>query len=283
MELVSIAVISRNHSIYLEKCLDNLLRQTYEHIEVILIDDNSTDGTYDLVDSIDSSRLKYHKNESSIGLARLRNVAISVARGNFIFFTDADCIPAVNWVEEGMKILIDEQYAGVEGYTTVENQNFGLSTHFVENTSGGQYQTCNVAYKKEYLIDVGLFDPRYSIAYEDVDLALRIKNISKIAFCKDMLVFHQLIPWSIKSLLLNSRRAKYKVILIKQHDLLKTLPFRIVEPNSLIQALFPILIPLYFRIKSPRDVCLIPFMLLRAILHRLIIWKTAINLNIFVI
>ena len=111
----------------------------------------------------------------------------------------------------------------MEGKTIVESQNFGVSTHFVENTNGGQYQTCNIAYKKEYLNKINMFNEKYDLAYEDIDLAIRIKKISKIAFNDNMLVLHQLVPWNIKRLILNSRRAKYKVLLIKEHNYNKIL------------------------------------------------------------
>ena len=141
-----------------------------------------------------------------------------------------------------MRLFLKYEYAGIEGKTIAEHQNFGVSDHFVENYTGGQYQTCNIAYKKEILINHNLFNEKYYLAYEDIDLALRIKKKNTIFFSSEMLVLHQIVPWGIKSLLLNSKRAKYKVILVKEHNYRKILKFNILEINSLMQLLFPFLL-----------------------------------------
>ena len=283
MKLVSIIIVTRNHSSFLSRCIKSLTNQTYGNLEIIIVDDNSTDNTTDLIKSINSSKIKYFLYTDNKGLAALRNYGINKSKGEYIFFTDSDCIPVKNWVEEGMNLLVKDEFAGVEGKTIAEHQNFGASYHFVENYEGGQYQTCNIAYKKQYLIECNMFNEKYDIAYEDIDLAIRIKKNFKIIFNGDMLVMHQMVPWSIKNLILNAKRAKYKVLLIKEHNYIKILNFRILEINSLIQVICPFLLFFYFRIKSFRDLYLIPFMYLRAILHRLIVWKTAINERILIL
>ena len=283
MELASVIIITKNHSSFLKRCLNNLLNQTYDNYEIIIVDDNSNDDTKQLINSFNSDKLNYFLNSENKGLASLRNFGISKSKGNFIFFTDADCIPTSNWIDQGMKLLSNHEFAGVEGKTIVESQNFGISTHFVENINGGQYQTCNIAYKKEYLNKINMFNEKYDLAYEDIDLAIRIKKVSKIAFNENMLVLHQLVPWNFKRLILNSRRAKYKVLLIKEHNYNKILKYRILEINSLFQVIFPFLLPFYFRIRSVRDLYILPLMYLRSVIHRLIIWKTAIIEKIFII
>ena len=72
--------------------------------------------------------------------------------------------------------------------------------------------------EKEFLIECGMFNEKYSIAYEDIDLALRIKKKSAIFFNKEMLVFHQLVKWTIKGLISNSLRGAQKVNLVKDHQ-----------------------------------------------------------------
>ena len=283
MKLVSIIIVTKNHSSYILRCLKSLTNQTYENIEIIIVDDNSKDNTADLIKSINSPKIKYFIKTNNKGLAALRNFGINKSKGDYIFFTDSDCIPVKNWIAEGMEQLVKDEFAGVEGKTIAEHQNFGASYHFVENYEGGQYQTCNIAYKKKYLMKCNMFNEKYDLAYEDIDLAIRIKKISKIFFNSNMLVLHQLVPWSIKELILNARRAKYKVLLVKEHNYNKILFLRIIEIKSLIQIIFPFLLFFYYRIKSLRDLYIIPFIYFRAILHRLIVWKTAITEKILIL
>ena len=283
MNLATVIVITKNHSKFLKKCLTNLVNQSYSNYEIIIVDDNSSDDTNQLVNSFNSSKVSYYLNSENKGLAALRNFGILQAKGEYIFFTDADCIPTTHWIEEGMKILVKDKYAGVEGKTIAESQDFGASTHFVENINGGQYQTCNIAYKKKYLYRVNMFNEKYNVAYEDLDLAIRIKKQLPIAFNENMLVLHQLVPWNFKRLISNSLRGRNKVLLIKEHHYEFILTFRILEINYLVQVVFPVALLLYCRIRSPRDLMILPLLYLRSVLHRIIIWKTSISEKIFVL
>ena len=89
MELASVIIITKNHSSFLKRCLNNLLNQTYNNYEIVIVDDNSSDDTSELVNSFNSNKLNYYLNSEKKGLASLRNFGISKSRGNFIFFTDA--------------------------------------------------------------------------------------------------------------------------------------------------------------------------------------------------
>lgn len=282
MNLASIIVVTKNHSAYLTKCLNSILNQSYKNFEVIIIDHNSSDNTAEIIKKFKSDKIKYFLNTESKGIASVRNYGIKKSNGNYIFFTDSDCMPAKNWVEEGMQILLNNDVAGVEGKTIAENQNFGVSQHFVENYEGGQYQTCNIAYKRENLIECGMFNEKYRIAYEDLDIAIRIKKKSSIYFNSDMLVFHQLVQWSVKGLMLNAFRAEDKVMLVKEHNYKEILNYRILEINSLILLFFPFLLIFYYRIKNLNDLCILPFMYLRVLIHRLIVWKTALTKRILI-
>ena len=181
-----------------------------------------------------------------------------------------------------MRIFLDGKIHAIEGYTICEKSTFGISNHYVENTEGGQYQTCNIAYSRKMLNLVGGFDEFFSEAYEDIDLALRVKNYTKIIFCQDMVVMHQMVPWTLLSLIRNAKRARYKVLLIKKHDLQNHLKARIIEPGTLIQAIFPPLILLYYRFTKPGELRYIFYFWLRAILHRLSVWKGSFKYKVFV-
>ena len=218
MHLASIIIITKNQSKYLHHCIQSLLNQSYENIEIVIINDNSTDNTESYVKSIKNNKIKYFSIKEQIGLAKLRNYGIKNSNGKYIFFTDSDCIATKNWIQEGINIFKEKKFLAIEGKTIAENQNYGLSDHVVENFQGGTYQTCNIAYEKNALLELNMFDKRYSLAYEDIDLALRFKEKYEIFFSKDMLILHQIVPWTISGLIKNALRGKYKVMLIKDHQ-----------------------------------------------------------------
>ena len=90
-ELVSVIVPVYNTKLYLRRCIESLLHQSYEKLEVILIDDGSTDGTSALCDElqIEDERIHVlHKKNAGQGLAR--NDGIAIAKGEYISFVDSD-------------------------------------------------------------------------------------------------------------------------------------------------------------------------------------------------
>lgn len=92
-ELVSVVVPIFNAEIYLHACLDSVLTQSYENLEVILIDDGSTDSSSAICDQYadrdDRVRVVHQANG---GIARAQNVGLDAARGDFIAFVDNDDI-----------------------------------------------------------------------------------------------------------------------------------------------------------------------------------------------
>lgn len=106
---ISIIVPAYNVAQYLEKCINSLLNQTYHNIEIICVDDGSTDETAIILAKLSSSdeRIKpiYTKNS---GVSAARNRALSLSTGDFIMFVDGD-----DWIEpdtcaSALKALLDE-------------------------------------------------------------------------------------------------------------------------------------------------------------------------------
>ena len=58
LELVSVIIVTKNHSKYLKKCLRSILNQTYKNIEIIIIDHNSSDDTAEIVCSFKTDKVK---------------------------------------------------------------------------------------------------------------------------------------------------------------------------------------------------------------------------------
>ena len=98
MELVTVVVPVYNVRPFLETCLDSLLQQTYPYLEILLIDDGSTDGSGDLCDHYarKDSRIQVIHQENG-GLGAARNEGIRRARGEYLSFVDSD-----DWIDACM-------------------------------------------------------------------------------------------------------------------------------------------------------------------------------------
>lgn len=92
---VSVIVPVYNTKEYLSQCLDSLVYQTLQNIEIIIIDDGSTDGSAEICDlyAIKDRRIKVH-HKHNMGLSAARNDGLEIAKSNYIMFVDSD-----DWVE----------------------------------------------------------------------------------------------------------------------------------------------------------------------------------------
>lgn len=97
-EQISVIIPIYNVEPYLKKCVDSVLAQTYENIEVILVDDGSTDGCPAICDAYlqEDSRVKVIHKENG-GLSSARNAGLNIAKGELISFVDSD-----DFIEPGM-------------------------------------------------------------------------------------------------------------------------------------------------------------------------------------
>lgn len=115
-ELVSVIIPVYNVEAYLNQCINSVLNQTYSNLDVILIDDGSTDcsgGICDVFAKNDKRVTVIHQKNR--GLAGARNTGLSVCRGEYITFVDSDDYLPENAIELLMKILDKENAEIVEG------------------------------------------------------------------------------------------------------------------------------------------------------------------------
>lgn len=97
---VSVVVPIYNVENYLEECIESILNQTYSNIEVILIDDGSTDGSGALCDEYKKKDKRiYVLHKKNGGLSDARNMGIDNAKGEYITFVDSDDIIARDMIE----------------------------------------------------------------------------------------------------------------------------------------------------------------------------------------
>lgn len=99
--LVSMIIPVYNVEKYLNKCLNTVINQTYKNLEIILIDDGSTDGSYKICDEWENTdkRVKViHKKNQGLGMAR--NTGLEYANGEFVMFVDSDDFLEFNAVEK---------------------------------------------------------------------------------------------------------------------------------------------------------------------------------------
>lgn len=151
-------------------CLEALENQTYpkSSYEVIVVDNGSDKSVEYVVSQFGQAVATY---ESRVGSYAARNKGISLAKGDVIAFTDADCIPASNWIEKGVANLLSTSNCGlvagkIELFCKNPSQPTGAELYDIYYISGGQEKfiedhfgaTANVFTFKNVIDNVGSFD-----------------------------------------------------------------------------------------------------------------------------
>jgi glycosyltransferase involved in cell wall biosynthesis len=103
--LISIALCTYNGAKYLREQLDSITSQTYQRFEIIVVDDCSTDNTFDIVKTYaaQDTRIKCFKNEVNLGFNKNFEKAISLTSGKYIAVSDQDDI----WLADKLRLLLD--------------------------------------------------------------------------------------------------------------------------------------------------------------------------------
>ena len=91
-DLISVIVPSYNNAETIEDCIKSIVNQTYNNIEVVVVDDASADSSIDIVENLKKkyNNIRIVRNDSNHGVARSRNIGITAATGSYISTLDAD-------------------------------------------------------------------------------------------------------------------------------------------------------------------------------------------------
>jgi glycosyltransferase involved in cell wall biosynthesis len=111
---VSVIIPVFNDPTRLKICLEALEKQTYRKSQYeIIVVDNGSDAKANITSVVTQFSHAFYADESTPGSYAARNKGISLAKGEIIAFTDADCIPAFDWIEKGVKQLLKVPNCGL--------------------------------------------------------------------------------------------------------------------------------------------------------------------------
>lgn len=196
---VSVIIPAYDAEKTLIQCLNSVLNQNYKNYEVIVVDNNSADKTKEIIKEFQnkSKKVKYVFEEKK-GRGAARNSGIKRAKGKIIVMTDSDCIVPKNWIFEITRPIIKENESAVMGSEKPLTENYWTkniqkaNSEFIKRNLKGKYishiDTKNFAIKTSIAKKL-MFDSNLG-AFEDFELYLRLKKITKIKFNPSIIVGH---------------------------------------------------------------------------------------------
>lgn len=103
---VSVILTSYNHSKYIRKSIESVLKQTYTDFELIIWDDASTDNSWNIISEYTDERIRAIRNESNQYMAYFRNAVSEVAQGEYIAIHHSDDVWGADKLEKQVAFLI---------------------------------------------------------------------------------------------------------------------------------------------------------------------------------
>jgi cellulose synthase/poly-beta-1,6-N-acetylglucosamine synthase-like glycosyltransferase len=208
----SIIIPAYQAAAVLPKCLNALHRQSIDRsrYEIIVVDDGSTDNTATVAEQVLNTSSAQDIRATQVirathgGPAQARNLGTQAAQGRLLLFTDADCEPVSDWIEQISSVFVDPSISGAKG--TYRTRQTSLVARFVQQEYQERYDrlqrlapidfvdTYSAAYRRDVFIDQGGFDavglPTASV--EDQEFSFRLTASGhRLVFVPEAVVYHQ--------------------------------------------------------------------------------------------
>jgi len=265
-KLVSVIIPAYNHDQYILYTLNSLLSQTYSNIEIIIINDHSTDTTDKVVKEFikqhQLNNIKYFVNPENMGISKTLNRGIEICTGEFVSFLASDDYYEIDKIEKQVEFLAKNKNVGLvfsdvnivnnkgEFLTTWSKYKRNYKKYFLNGLPNANIYlklisetfipAASTMVRKAVLHEIGCFDEKMKI--EDTDLNLRISEKYPIGYIDICLANYRLhglnasrnFIFSIKGYLFILRKHFKRNLLRRRFDLqlliiLNILKFKLVN------------------------------------------------------
>lgn len=112
---VSVLISVYNERPYVEEAVRSILTQTYENLELVIIDDGSTDGTRERLRNVDDPRVEYVEHDRNVGFVRTLNEGLNMCSGKYVARMDADDVARCDRIEKQVRFLESHPEVGIVG------------------------------------------------------------------------------------------------------------------------------------------------------------------------
>lgn len=204
-DLVSVTVVTYNSGRFIKRCLESVLEQKYPNLEVVIVDNASTDGTVDLLEQF-TDRCRVYYNDENVGFAAAQNQAISLSRGEWVLTLNPDVLLLPNFIQSLVEAgQTDPKTGTVCGKLLTIRPSFDLPDKDLVDSTGiyftpmlrhldrgsqevenGRYlnfeyvfgaTAAAALYRRQMIEDIAIdnefFDPDFFVYREDADVAWR--------------------------------------------------------------------------------------------------------------
>ena len=196
MPKVSVIIPTYNLSGLLKDTIDSVLAQTQDDLEIIVVDDGSTDSTRRVVNSVGDNRIRYFYKERG-GASSARNFGLACSRGQYIAFLDHDDLWLADYLRTMITALEAEPEFGIaySPITVLQSDGRKIQSYKAPKGKSGKltadlfkrgFVWTSAAVIRRSVLEGFWFDESLKASYEDGDFFLRLSAKTKFLFVKDV-------------------------------------------------------------------------------------------------
>ena len=242
--LVSVVMAVYNSENYLHQAIDSVLNQSYKNLELLVINDGSTDSSRNIILSIDDIRIRYFENEGNKGIVKTRNLGIENSNGKYIAILDSDDIAMpeklmkqVDFLERNQDFGLCASYFNIIDKNDViqgkvkrpKNDHDAIAHLIVENCicHSSVIFPASILRQHEYSEEF--------IYNEDYELIYRISKISKIKIITECLTSYRVHSNNTS---VKKRDERFNILLKLNRLILQDIGINFTEQELLLHSNF---------------------------------------------
>ena len=250
-ELVSVIINCRNSQKFLRDCIDSVIDQSYRNLEIIIVDNQSSDDTKSIIHSFQDKRIKYFKTNDYISLGAARNFALGKSNGEFIAFIDSDdlwrrdkILNVINKLKDSVGIV----YSDVLYFN--KTKSFRLYSHRKIYTGNCfknllyDYNLCmsSCVVSKRVIDEHNIkFDDKLKVC-EDLDFFLKIAFVSRLDYIDEILTDYRIHNNNLSSKYLDLFYEEYSITVnnlinffsLEKKEFIKALEFNYINKSKFL-------------------------------------------------
>lgn len=198
--MISVCMATYNGEKYLKEQLQSILKQLSDEDEIIISDDGSKDGTYDVVNKMNDNRIKWVVNNGNHGFTHNFENALKYASGDVIFLSDQDDIWCDNKVKISIQYLKNSDFIISDCITVNKDMEviqesrfkaFNIKNGFIRHLIKSRYLGCCMAFKRNVLETALPFPKKDELVEHDIWLASVGLLYFKVQLIDKPLIFYR--------------------------------------------------------------------------------------------
>ncbi len=202
---VDIVIVNYNTCLFLKKCIQSIRQYTRYPYRLIIIDNNSRDGSRSFLKRLNRKNITVIYNYKNVGCAKAWNQGIKASRGKYILFLNPDTYVSSDWLAKMVQCAEMDEKTAIVGNKQVNLQGVILHAGVIEKDEHAVFRgvgekdspekfnqicdcidVCGACYlvKRKYIDKIGFFDERFFMYAEETDYSFRAKRLGyRVVYC----------------------------------------------------------------------------------------------------